>query len=98
MRRQDLSEPRQGRRLGIHYDPDAFGQFSEAIARNLGTARFLVIQTVVVVVWIVLNIALVTLRVGPVPVHPPQPGVLDAGRLRRAADPARPEPPGDARP
>jgi uncharacterized membrane protein len=67
MRHQDLSEPRQGRRLGIHYDPDSFGEFSEAIARNLGTARFLVIQTVVVAVWILLNVALVTLRWDPYP-------------------------------
>jgi uncharacterized membrane protein len=57
---EDLSRPRQPRRsLGVHYDPEAFGEFSEAIARNLGTARFLVIQTFVVAVWITLNIVLV---------------------------------------
>jgi uncharacterized membrane protein len=57
---EDLSRPRQPRRsLGIHYDPEAFGEFSEAIARNLGTARFLVIQTFVVAVWITLNIVLI---------------------------------------
>ena len=55
-RREDLSTPRQGRSLGVHYDPEAFGRFSEAIARTLGTARFLVIQTVVVGIWIALNI------------------------------------------
>ena len=55
-RRQDLSTPRQRRRVGIHYDPDAFGQFSEAIARFLGTGRYLVIQTVIVFVWITVNI------------------------------------------
>jgi uncharacterized membrane protein len=55
-RREDLSTPRQGRSLGVHYDPEAFGRFSEAIARTLGTARFLVIQTVVVAVWIALNV------------------------------------------
>ena len=38
----------QGFRIGVHYDPDAFGRFSEAIARFLGTGRFLVGQTVVV--------------------------------------------------
>ena len=52
-RREDLSTPRQGRSLGVHYDPEAFGRFS---ARTLGTARFLVIQTVVVAIWIALNI------------------------------------------
>ena len=55
-RREDLSTPRQGRSFGVHYDPEAFGRFSEAIARTLGTARFLVIQTVVVAIWIALNI------------------------------------------
>lgn len=41
--------------LGLFYDPDAFGRFSEAIARYLGTARFLVVQSIVVVLWISLN-------------------------------------------
>ena len=51
-RREDLTTPRQNRRLGVHYDPDAFGQFSEGIARYLGTARYLVYQTVVIAVWV----------------------------------------------
>ena len=55
-RRQDLSTPRQRRRVGIHYDPDAFGQFSEAIARVLGTGRYLVIQTVIVFLWVTVNV------------------------------------------
>ena len=55
-RREDLSTPRQRRRLGVHYDPDAFGQFSESIARYLGTARFLVFQSVFCVGWVVWNI------------------------------------------
>jgi uncharacterized membrane protein len=41
--------------MGTHYDPDAFGRFSEALARFLGTGRFLVAQTVLVCAWIVLN-------------------------------------------
>ncbi len=61
-RREDLTTPRRGRRFDIHYDPDAFGQFSEAVARTLGTARFLVVQTVLVVVWISLNVAWIALR------------------------------------
>ena len=56
-KRDDLSVPRRGRRFGIHYDPDQFGQFSEAIARFLGTARFLVMQSAVVIVWIGINLA-----------------------------------------
>jgi uncharacterized membrane protein len=55
-RRNDLTTPRQRRRVGIHYDPDAFGSFSESIARFLGTGRFLVIQTIVVVTWVIVNI------------------------------------------
>lgn len=55
-RRQDLSTPRHRRRLGVHYDPDAFGQFSETIARFLGTGRYLVLQTVLVTAWISVNI------------------------------------------
>ena len=55
--RQRLDQPRQLRR-GLprpHYDPEAFGRFSETIARFIGTARFLVIQTVIVIVWIGYN-------------------------------------------
>ena len=57
-RREDLTMPRRRRRLGVHYDPDAFGQFSESIARTLGTARFLLFQSVVAVVWLAWNIVL----------------------------------------
>jgi uncharacterized membrane protein len=51
----DLSTPRYGDRFGYHYDPEGFGRFSERIAHTLGTARFLVIQTVVVIAWISWN-------------------------------------------
>ena len=57
-RRSDLTTPRQRRRLGVHYDPDAFGQFSESIARYLGTARFLVWQTGVIGIWVTWNYVL----------------------------------------
>lgn len=52
----DLSVPRYGDRFGYHYDPDGFGRFSERIARTIGTGRFLAIQTVVVLAWIVWNL------------------------------------------
>jgi uncharacterized membrane protein len=54
----DLSTPRRNRRLrlGVHYDPEAFGRFSEGIARFIGTARFLVFQTMVIIVWILWNL------------------------------------------
>jgi uncharacterized membrane protein len=54
-----LGAPRQPARLQlqpIHYDPDAFGRFSEAIARLLGTGRYLVFQTAVVTLWIGWNV------------------------------------------
>lgn len=54
-RRDDLSTPRQRRILSIHYDQDAFGEFSEAVARLMGTARFLVYQTLFCVVWVLWN-------------------------------------------
>ena len=54
-RREDLTTPRQRRRLGVHYDPDAFGQFSESVARFIGTARFLVYQSVFCVAWVIWN-------------------------------------------
>ncbi len=66
-RRDDLTTPRQRRLLSVHYDQEAFGRFSESIARTLGTARFLVAQTIIVAVWITLNIALITLRWDPYP-------------------------------
>ena len=55
-RREDLTAPRASHRLGMQYDRDAFGQFSESIARFLGTARFLVFQTVIIAVWILFNL------------------------------------------
>ena len=67
LRRKDISTPRGGIRFGIHYDPDRFGQFSESIARLLGTARFLVAQTVIVIVWVVLNVFAVQLQWDPYP-------------------------------
>jgi uncharacterized membrane protein len=65
-RRDDLSKPR-GTPGGPQYDPDAFGRFAEGIARYLGTGRYLAIQTVLVVVWILVNVAAVALRFDPYP-------------------------------
>ena len=57
MKRKDgLATPRQRSRFGVHYDTEAFGQFSESIALTLGTARFLVWQSIVIVVWIGFNL------------------------------------------
>jgi uncharacterized membrane protein len=53
--RNDLSVPRGTVPMGARYDADAFGRMSEAIARFLGTGRFLFGQTVLVIGWIILN-------------------------------------------
>jgi uncharacterized membrane protein len=56
-RRENLSSPRAPRRLPMSgYDAEAFGQFAESIARFLGTARFLVYQSVFVGVWLLWNV------------------------------------------
>jgi uncharacterized membrane protein len=57
-RREDLTAPRNDRRLDVQYDSDTFGRFSESIARYLGTARFLVWQSFIIVVWITWNLLL----------------------------------------
>ena len=66
-RAADLSTPARRSGPSIHYDPDAFGRFSEGIARYLGTAKFLVIQTAIVVIWITINVVAVNLRWDPYP-------------------------------
>jgi uncharacterized membrane protein len=53
--RDGLSVPRGAAPIGARYDTDTFGRMSEAIARFLGTGRFLAGQTVIVLGWIVLN-------------------------------------------
>ena len=54
--KSDLSVPRGAASWGALYDADAFGRFSEALARFLGTGRYLVAQTVFVILWIALNV------------------------------------------
>jgi len=66
-RREDLANPRYRRKLNVPYEPGAFGRFSEAVARNLGTARFLVVQTFLVLIWITINVVSVALRWDPYP-------------------------------
>jgi uncharacterized membrane protein len=58
-----------GRRLSslIRYNPDAVGATAETFARFLGTGRYLAIQTIVVIIWIVLNVFAVSLRWDPYP-------------------------------
>ena len=62
-----LDTPRTSRRPSINLDPEAVGRFSESIARFLGTGRYLLWQTVLVIVWIALNLFAVRLRWDPYP-------------------------------
>jgi uncharacterized membrane protein len=65
--RPRLYTPRTSRVVGPRVDLEAVGQFTESIARFFGTGRYLLIQTVLVLVWIVLNVAAVSLRWDPYP-------------------------------
>jgi uncharacterized membrane protein len=47
----------------VRWDRDAFGKFAESFARFMGTARFLIGMTVIIVVWVLWN----------VPFGPPRP-------------------------
>ncbi len=49
---QRLDQPRDPRLRLPRYDPEAFGRWSETIARYMGTARFLVYMSVFIVVWL----------------------------------------------
>jgi uncharacterized membrane protein len=67
-KRGDLARQRHRRpTLGVHNDTDAIGQFYEALARYLGTARFLIVQTVLVIIWITLNVAFIAFQWDPYP-------------------------------
>ena len=55
--RQRLDTPRVSRRrFAPNVDAEAVGKFSESIARFLGTGRYLAWQTILVIVWIILNL------------------------------------------
>ncbi|WP_329787727.1 DUF1003 domain-containing protein [Lentzea sp. DG1S-22] len=65
--RRRLDQPREPRSFRFSVDPDAFGQLSERLARFLGTGKFLFWQTLLVVVWITVNLVAVSLRWDPYP-------------------------------
>ncbi|WP_422745586.1 DUF1003 domain-containing protein [Mycobacterium sp. WMMD1722] len=64
-----LDTPRSSRRsvFAVRVNSEAIGQFSEDLARFLGTGRYLAWQTIVVIVWILLNLFAVSLRWDPYP-------------------------------
>jgi uncharacterized membrane protein len=66
--RRRLDQPGRPRRfLRFEIDPEAFGRFSERLARFMGTGKFLFWQTLLVIVWIALNLTAASLRWDPYP-------------------------------
>ncbi|KAB1153526.1 DUF1003 domain-containing protein [Micromonospora sp. AMSO12t] len=51
-RAQRLDQPREPRGVKLpRFDPEAFGRWSEGIARGMGTANFIVYMTIVIALW-----------------------------------------------
>ena len=61
-RREDLGRPRNQPKIGVQYNRSAFGDFAEHVARVMGTAQFLVIQSVLVLIWVGINILFITFQ------------------------------------
>lgn len=65
--RRRLDQPKRQGRFRVSIDPETFGRLSERLARFLGTGKFLFWQTLLVVVWITLNLTAVSMRWDPYP-------------------------------
>ena len=54
--RRRVDQPREARRVRLpRFDPEVFGRWSEAFARYMGTAKFIVYMTLVIAVWFAWN-------------------------------------------
>ena len=62
-----LYTPRSSRWNALRLDPETIGNSTEAIARFFGTGRYLLIQTLIVIVWITVNLVAVEYRFDPYP-------------------------------
>mgnify|MGYP001052967306 CR=1 FL=1 len=62
-----LDQPKGGRRFSLDIDPEAFGRFSEGLARFMGTGKFLFWQSMLVLIWVLLNILPLVFRWDPYP-------------------------------
>jgi uncharacterized membrane protein len=62
-----LYTPRTSRGFSLRLDPETIGQSTEAIARFFGTGRYLLMQTLIVIVWIAVNLIAVEYRFDPYP-------------------------------
>lgn len=52
-----LDQPKgTGHRLNVPINEEVFGRYSERLARYFGTARYLMIQTMLVIIWIGVNV------------------------------------------
>ncbi len=65
--RSRLDTPRLNRSISLNLGDDMIGQGAERVARFLGTGRYLAIQTIIVVVWIIINVAWVAFAFDPYP-------------------------------
>jgi uncharacterized membrane protein len=62
-----LYTPRTSRGFSLQVDPEAVGQITESIARFFGTGRYLLLQTIMVLAWILVNLFAVRWRWDPYP-------------------------------
>lgn len=53
--RARLDQPKVERGPRLRFDADEFGRLTERVARFLGTGRYLVYQTLMIIVWVVIN-------------------------------------------
>ncbi|WP_067534609.1 DUF1003 domain-containing protein [Nocardia crassostreae] len=65
--RQRMETPVESRFRGFDWDAEALARSSERVARFLGTGRYLAIQTIIVIAWILLNVFAIRLRWDPYP-------------------------------
>lgn len=65
--RRRLDQPRSNRRFSFDIDPETFGRLSESLARFMGTGTFLFWQTLIVIIWISLNLFAVSYQWDPYP-------------------------------
>lgn len=65
--RSDTLFHRDSHHLHGAFGPDVFGKRAESFARLFGTPKFILGQTAVVVLWIVANVAAISLRWDPYP-------------------------------
>jgi uncharacterized membrane protein len=65
--RPRLYTPRTSRGFSLRLDAETVGQFTESIARFFGTGRYLLLQTIMVILWIAANLIAVKWRWDPYP-------------------------------